>query len=856
MTATQIFRVFFIMLIAFQAQSQNRQSINFTVEDGLPSSEIYDVIQDKYGYIWLSTDRGISRYNGYEFENFDKSDGLTDNVVFDFLEMPNGDIWGTTITSELFKISGKTPKFTHYKYNSIIKEKSDNLVTNGLYFSPEGDMYMRFHHRVGYLKITASGEVKEVPMMAIAKLKSFHTMVIKDDSSEPFFFNSDGRLRNYPESDSVLNYNLSNILNEAIYFENHKVGIHIVPHEIIVNAIDTTFKIDTGNKRLTGTGKLNDSTFWIGYVNGGVDIYSVDGTKINHYLSNYFVSQIYQDRQNNLWITTLNSGLFLIRKTEVKILVPDFENDLRVNSIEKNDNNEMYVGYYCGNISKINSNRKIEPFRNSICSAPSLIKHDKTNNTTYFNFNNTLFSNKEEFISFADSKFIYLAHGAVYMGSGGVYRIIKKQQDKLFFDRFRIRDFIHFNDRFYGASMSSLLWEKEMKDGSITNGQVLADTRIDVLGLIGDKLIAGSTGHGVFILDKQNKIVSHITKQNGLNSNFVSNIYVENDSTLWVCTNRGVSKISFDKNFNHSISKLDYSDGLLSNEVWDLVVLNDTVWVGTQLGINYFQKDYISSPSHSKENHFLSLKTVFVNNNSIEIQKAQTSLPYYKNKIEFKFEGINFQKGLTYRYQLKGLENKWSYTKNRNVIFSSLPPGDYNLILQSKGSNGQWKSNEVSYSFTILLPFWETWWFLISIALSVIVVVYFFFKYRILSYNREIFREILRQFLKYLKRKQPPYLVIKDQGKEIKLLTSSIQFIKSSGNYLEIYTENKTHLTRLKIGEFLDSVSDPLEFLRIHRSYIIRLDQVQQKTSKTVVIADHEITVGRKYWEVMENINF
>ena len=53
--------------------------INYNVENGLPSSEVYGVVQDSEGYMWFTTDRGVSKFNGYDFINYTTKDGLIDN---------------------------------------------------------------------------------------------------------------------------------------------------------------------------------------------------------------------------------------------------------------------------------------------------------------------------------------------------------------------------------------------------------------------------------------------------------------------------------------------------------------------------------------------------------------------------------------------------------------------------------------------------------------------------------------------------------------------------------------------------------------------------------------------------------
>ncbi|PCI95286.1 MAG: hypothetical protein COB15_12320, partial [Flavobacteriales bacterium] len=71
-----------ILISWINISAQSHVFKHYGVEDGLPSSEVYSAFQDSKGYMWFATDAGVSRFNGYEFENFDASDGLTDNTVF------------------------------------------------------------------------------------------------------------------------------------------------------------------------------------------------------------------------------------------------------------------------------------------------------------------------------------------------------------------------------------------------------------------------------------------------------------------------------------------------------------------------------------------------------------------------------------------------------------------------------------------------------------------------------------------------------------------------------------------------------------------------------------------------------
>jgi len=87
--------------IFISAQTPQPSFKNYTVNDGLPSSEVYDALQDQNGHMWFATDRGVAKFNGYEFKTYTTSDGLTDNVVFELYEDHKGRIWCLPMNGQL-----------------------------------------------------------------------------------------------------------------------------------------------------------------------------------------------------------------------------------------------------------------------------------------------------------------------------------------------------------------------------------------------------------------------------------------------------------------------------------------------------------------------------------------------------------------------------------------------------------------------------------------------------------------------------------------------------------------------------------------------------------------------------------
>ena len=68
-------------ILCLQAAAQEPTYMHYTLDDGLPSMQIYDISQDEKGFIWLATAAGISRFDGQFFDNYTTADGLPSNTV-------------------------------------------------------------------------------------------------------------------------------------------------------------------------------------------------------------------------------------------------------------------------------------------------------------------------------------------------------------------------------------------------------------------------------------------------------------------------------------------------------------------------------------------------------------------------------------------------------------------------------------------------------------------------------------------------------------------------------------------------------------------------------------------------------
>ena len=113
----------------------------------------------------------------------------------------------------------------------------------------------------------------------------------------------------------------------------------------------------------------------------------------------------------------------------------------------------------------------------------------------------------------------------------------------------------------------------------------------------------------------------------------------------------------------------------------------------------------------------------------------------------------------------------------------------------------------------------------------------------------------MRLAIKRLKSKEQIYK-FRTNGEDFKIPTKNIHYINSQGNYLDIVTEKKKFTIRCKIGDFINTTPDSLEYIRIHRSYIIRIDKITSKGKNWVMIKEKKIVVGETYLTEFKKIDF
>jgi ligand-binding sensor domain-containing protein len=121
--------IFILILFATGFDFADSQIIpfqNYTVKNGLPSNVVYDIQQDHKGFLWLATQVGAVKFDGYNFTTYTIDDGLPDNNIADILIDSKNRIWFGTESGGIALMSNNKIKSYSTK-NGIISDNIKNL---------------------------------------------------------------------------------------------------------------------------------------------------------------------------------------------------------------------------------------------------------------------------------------------------------------------------------------------------------------------------------------------------------------------------------------------------------------------------------------------------------------------------------------------------------------------------------------------------------------------------------------------------------------------------------------------------------------------------------------------------------
>jgi two-component sensor histidine kinase len=155
----------------------------------------------------------------------------------------------------------------------------------------------------------------------------------------------------------------------------------------------------------------------------------------------------------------------------------------------------------------------------------------------------------------------------------------------------------------------------------------------------------------------------------------------------------------------------------------------DTLYLGSVTGMHV---GVISKLDTVQLKTQLLLDKVLINSKYTALSSSYT-LDHTENYIQVNFNSINYEpneNGSLFRYKMEGLKEEWYETREHFAQFTALDPGDYTFLLQGKTDWVDY-GETLSIKFTIKPPFWQTWWFISTCILALVMLVVLVFRYQL-----------------------------------------------------------------------------------------------------------------------------
>lgn len=594
--------VFIFSFISIDGQTNYRFK-NYGVEDGLPHNVIGAIYQDERGFIWVGTNGGISKFDGYNFKTYyfgNKSPGEEAFIIRCIYEDSNSRLWIGTEGAGLVLYNSSTDDFSYFKCN----DSTSNCISSNLIYSITSDdsgiIWLGTDKGINRF----NPETKKFNWIkkndeALPGISSNIIQKLFIDSDDKIWIGTPQGLDQYDEkTGQIINYNLnkeSNILNnEACNIqdisEDKNGNILIGTYNIglfIFNKDEDRFSNLIPEKKYSRSYTIrsvlasSNGMIWLG-TRGGAYIldenynitehltHSEEAYSINH----NSITDLFEDNTGGIWIATRNGVSYFNQREQTftyygaNLTNESALNDPEIYSILESKDGDIWIGTESGGINILNKKNKLfthltydENKRNSISyGAIKSILQDRNGNFwigTFLGGLNYYDANSKTFIHYKNdpdnsnsitNNAIWALHedkkGDIWIGTNeGLDRFdpIKKK-------------FYHYKDSMTNNTIHTIFEDKSgnLFFGTSRKGLTILspDLKMKYFDLSVRVIHEDNTGriwigsdqyYGLQEFDIQKGVLRSFSIKDGLPSNQIFGILEDDSSYLWLSTGQGLS---------------------------------------------------------------------------------------------------------------------------------------------------------------------------------------------------------------------------------------------------------------------------------------------------------------------------
>lgn len=743
-------------LDAHKALSQYSRTV-WTQQQGLPQDTIRAITQTTDGYLWLGTDEGLARFDGYEFTIFNRDhDSLPSNSITALAASKDGSLWIGTPNGLV--------QYRDKRFRSFTQK--DGLPDNSI-----GSLFV---DHAGTLWVVAGGNLsrldgaqftnflpeRDIPMRAVRAVTedARHTLLVAGNSSIARF--EHGKFASVFEPSALTND------FPAGMQADHTGNLWIVGVRGLIQRVpDGQIRRYGARDGLSDSFGLHaiwedrDRNLWVGTDKG---VARLEGGRFRARADTQggeldSVLCIFEDREGNLWVGS-NNGLTRFRDDAFTVYGKDegLPSD-EPNAIFEDHSGTVWIGFL---------DRGLVPFS----APPKLVYRSALPQDRVYSIRETQ----------AGELLVAARDGLVRLKDGRVRKFVPPDPQ----GRKRVYDALEGSDRRIWLALPSGLGKLQGDQFEIVipSGPVMLDSSFVTLEKGNDGSIwAGTIRKGLWHVSASGTKL--YTTADGLGSDQIRSLYLDGQGTLWIGTLGGGLSAWKGSMFVNYTAK----DGLLSDNISKVTDDGESLWLSTTRGIcrvsrsqlqawaehrikmlqpvNYGIADGLRSAQSSPEigsggglHSDGSLWFVTTRGTSV-YQPAATGrtqaplmvgltemsadgrqldwagspqIPPGNGRLQIRYAAIHLSAPdqVQYSYKLAGLDSDWIQADGRRAAnYNSLGYGHYRFLVRAQLPGGP--ASEASYEFDVLPHFYETGWFRLLGALLLASVVWMAYRLRV-----------------------------------------------------------------------------------------------------------------------------
>jgi len=727
----------------------------WTTEPRFPGGVVNGIAQTTDGYLWIGTDRGLLRFDGFDFRpvSFTSITTASNVPILQLLADAGGKLWIRLQGADL--VRQKDGKFESVRYGpdaitALSKDNHDGLLVSDI--------------EQGTFRFTADNVQKLGPSSppVISMAETADGKVWLGTLGDGLFFLTGGRSTNVNSGLPDRKINSLLPIGEEVWvgtdtglyrgngtdFRRLELPSFLGNVQVLSLLRDRDSNIWVGTTRgllringkgisfseeneLRGDGGINvlfedrEGNLWIGGARGlgrirdsaFVTYSSVSDRRFEHN------GPVYVDPEGRTWLAPAQGGLYVLQNGRVQSVTSIPPNEVVYSISGRAD--VVWVGRQRGGITRLQ-------FRNGAIQTQSYTEaNGLAQNSAY-----AVYESRD---------------GSVWAGTlnGGV-------------SKFKDGHFTTYTTTNGLASntVSSIL---ETRDGamwfatprglsSFSNGQWRTYTTVEGLPspevncLFEDSsgtLWSGTSG-GLASFASNRFQVPH-ESPDVLREQIVG-MAEDKSGRFWIATSAHVLRVPRDKLLSGVVKAVDareydQTDGLQSTEgvKRSRSVLSDSagrIWFSLNKGLSVVDPSQITDYSVPALPH---IEAITADNNTANLA-ASVRIPPSPRRITFEYTGLSLAGPgrVRFRYFLEGFDSSWSQPVSaREAVYTNLGPGSYRFRLVASNSEGQWSQSEATVDFEVEPTVWQTWWFLASSAALVLLFVWFLYRYRLHQLAKE-----------------------------------------------------------------------------------------------------------------------